>query len=118
MADDRRQASDGDTRPLPAGWQRAGRLFRATPHFKDKWRLVNLFFRTLRGRGYTTAIPFDRGQLISLDLDDWIPYQIFLTGHYDVETHHTAFFRDAVTAGMTVLDVGAHIGYYTLQAAV
>lgn len=74
--------------------------------------------RLLRGKGYTTVVSFDRGQQITLDLDDWIAYQIFLTGFYDVETNHTRFFRRLVREGMVVIDVGAHIGYYTLQAAV
>ena len=98
-------------------WRAAGRLCRSTPHFRGKWRYLSVAARRIRVRGYTTTIAFDRGQRIVLDLDDWIPYQLFLTGVYDVETHHTTFFRRVVQPGMVVLDVGAHIGYYTLQAA-
>ena len=53
-----------------------------------------------------------------LQLDDWIPYQVFLTGMYAVEASATRFFHTLLRPGMVVLDVGANIGYYTLQAAV
>lgn len=105
-------------RPLPAAWALAGRILRALPHFAGRWRLLSaLYGRFLRGRGYRTTVEFDGGQKMLVDLDDWIPYQIFLTGYYDVETVHTRFFRGLVQDGTTVFDVGANVGYYTLQAA-
>lgn len=104
--------------PLPAGWAAIGRLFRALPHFENKWRFCGkIVGRWLRGRGYQTIVSFDRGQRIRVDVDEWIQYQIFLTGYYDVETRHTRLFRSLVREGMTVFDVGANVGYYTLQAA-
>jgi FkbM family methyltransferase len=58
------------------------------------------------------------GEKIALDLEDWICYQVFLTGAYAVEELQTRYFQNCVGKGMTVLDIGAHVGYYTLQAAV
>jgi len=105
-------------RPLPAGWAFIGRLFRALPHFQHKWRVcAKIIGPWVRGRGYSTVVTFDRGQRIRVDLDEWIQYQIFLTGYYDVETRPTCLFRRIVQEGMTVIDVGANVGYYTLQAA-
>lgn len=72
----------------------------------------------MRDKGYATIIRFDIGERIALELEDWVSYRIFLTGLYDGERGHTQFFRKTVREGMTVLDIGAHIGYYTLQAAV
>lgn len=107
-----------EERPLPLFWDLVGRVFRSTPHFKDKWRVVGkLVGRFVRGRGYTTLVRFDCGQRMAVNLDDWIQYQVFLTGFYDVETVHTRWFRRLVREGMTVFDVGANVGYYTLQAA-
>jgi FkbM family methyltransferase len=107
------------SRPLPRMWRAAGALLRGLGHFEGRWRFLDpALGPLLRGRGYTTVARFDRGQRIRLDLDDWISYQIFLTGYYDVETAHTRFFRRLVREGMVVVDVGANIGYYTLQAAV
>jgi FkbM family methyltransferase len=88
-----------------------------TPPVPAKARLFYFLGRHLRGRGYATIIRYDLGQRISLDLDDWIGWQIFLTGLYAVEEDQTAFFRRLVRRDMVVFDVGAHIGYYTLQAA-
>jgi FkbM family methyltransferase len=106
-------------RPLPYGWQLAGRCFRGAPHFPDKWRLGSaLMSRFLKGRGYVTTIPIDRGERMMVHLDDWIPFQIFLTGLYQTEELHTRFFRQLVGPGMVVFDIGANVGYYTLQAAV
>jgi FkbM family methyltransferase len=36
-------------------------------------------------------------------------------GEYETET--TQLFRDHINPGMTILDIGAHVGYYTLLAA-
>jgi FkbM family methyltransferase len=71
----------------------------------------------VRTAGYATTIRFDIGEKITLNLEDWISYQIFLTGMYAVEEVQTMWFRNAVARGMIVLDIGAHVGYYTLQAA-
>lgn len=104
---------------LPFGWQLAGGCFRRAPHFPEKWRLGSaLMSRHLKGRGYVTTIAFDRGERMMVHLDDWIPFQIFLTGLYQTEEVHTRFFRKLVGPGMVVFDIGANVGYYTLQGAV
>jgi FkbM family methyltransferase len=103
---------------LPRGWRAFGRAFRAAPGVPGKWRVgAKLAERFVRGYGYETTIRFDRGQQIVLQLDDWIPFQIFLTGTYAIEEAQTRYFRRLVRPGMVVVDVGANIGYYTLQAA-
>jgi len=115
----RAEGEDQAGRPLPFGWRVAGHFLRGAPHFPHKWRVGSaLMGRYLKGRGYATTIAFDRGQKITVHLDDWIPFQIFLTGLYETEDAQTRFFRRLVRAGMVVFDVGANVGYYTLQAAV
>ncbi len=102
-----------------AGVADRGRGVRALPFSPEMWRVgARLTGRWLTGRGYETTIRFDRGQRIVLQLDDWIPYQVFLTGMYAVEASATRFFHTLLRPGMVVVDVGANIGYYTLQAAV
>ncbi|RMF92192.1 MAG: FkbM family methyltransferase [Candidatus Schekmanbacteria bacterium] len=93
-------------------------IYESTPYFKGKWQIFNLLGRFARWKGYRTEISFDLGEKIILDIDDWIPYQIFLTGYYAIEYLHTSYFRKIVKEGMVFFDVGANIGYYTLQAAV
>jgi len=101
--------------------EKSGKTFREiyekTPHFRGKWQIFNLFGKSLRGKGYETVITFDMGQKICLCLDDWIPYQIFLTGYYAIEYRHTIYFRNLIKKGIVFFDVGANIGYYTLQAS-
>jgi FkbM family methyltransferase len=97
-------------------WEVLALLLRKLPHFKGKSWLSHQVTRHLRGKGLSTTIVFDLGERIRLDLDDWIPYWLFVTGVY--ERKHSAFFRGVLREGMTVLDIGADIGYYTLQAAV
>ena len=94
-----------------------GNGVRATPHVEQKWRVCGSGSVHGARAPPTTVVTFDRGQRIRTDLDEWIQYQIFLTGYYDVETRATRLFRKVVQPGMTVIDVGANVGYYTLQAA-
>jgi FkbM family methyltransferase len=48
--------------------------------------------------------------------DDPISYQL-LFNRNGMEMYETKLFKNLVTKGMTVVDVGANIGYYTLLAA-
>jgi len=51
-----------------------------------------------------------------LDADDeWITPTLVATGGW--EPGQTALFGERVTPGMTVIDGGAHVGYFTCQAA-
>jgi FkbM family methyltransferase len=70
----------------------------------------------VRGKGYQDIISYDKGQKISLDLDDWVPFNIYFNGVY--EWVQTKFFRNNIFSDMVIIDIGSHIGYYALQAAV
>jgi FkbM family methyltransferase len=94
-----------------------GRFLRETPYFRGKRRLRNILANKLQDKGYSEIISFDKGQKISLDLDDWIPFNIFLTGIYTQEKTELLYFLSSLRKGMTVLDIGANIGYYSLLAA-
>lgn len=50
--------------------------------------------------------------VMDLDLQDWIPQDIFLTGEFEPAT--TAVARKLLKPGDIVVDVGANIGYYSL----
>ena len=56
----------------------------------------------LRGRGW---LPASRGKLARIFLGTYEPEQ-------------TRLFQEHVRPGDTVLDVGAHVGYYTVLSAV
>lgn len=108
-------------RSIPPQWENSAKylrkIYEATPYFRGKWQIFNILGRRVRWKGYETEIFFDKGQRIALNVDDWIPYQIFLTGFYAIEYLHTQYFRNIVREGMVFFDVGANIGYYTIQAA-
>lgn len=86
----------------------------ALPGFPGKARVVNRIGGHVRGRGYEAAVPARYGGSFRLDLDDWVSFQIFAYGCY--EENETRFLLDILRPGMIVLDIGAHVGYYTILA--
>jgi FkbM family methyltransferase len=59
---------------------------------------------------------FDKNILINLNLNDWIQKQIFYFGRYEIEKNETLFWQNIIKPKQYVFDIGANIGYYTLQA--
>src|SRR5271168_2767235 len=53
-----------------------------------------------------------RGITFELDVNDAIPRSVYYLGHY--EKWETRWLEGVIESGWTVLDVGAHIGYYSL----
>ena len=94
-----------------------GYLFRNTPNFPKKCNIMKLMRNQIQGKGYTTCISFDHGNRIYLNLDDYISLELFFKGIYGIESDLVELFDGIFVRGMTFLDIGAHIGYYTLQAA-
>lgn len=77
--------------------------------FRGKGRLLNgLCPKT--GTRRTTLF----GYTIDLSLEDYIQRNVYL-GNY--EPHESAVVRAYLEPGMTFLDVGANIGYYSLMAS-
>jgi len=79
---------------------------------------MNFIRNQIQGKGYITCISLDHGNRIYLNLDDYIPLELFFKGIYGIEANLVKLFDRIFFKGMTVLDIGAHIGYYTLQFAV
>lgn len=52
------------------------------------------------------------GFLMNLNLKDWIPQDIFLTGEFESTT--TAIVKKILKPGDTAVDIGANIGYFSL----
>jgi len=84
-----------------------------SPVRSGKSRLFTLF-RDRITRDGPVECSYDRDLRISADLNDWLQRQIFMYGVYRVEERHRAMMLRRVREGATILDVGAHIGYYTL----
>jgi FkbM family methyltransferase len=83
------------------------RLCGHLPRGRD--RLQNLLASSIPSKGVlTTRLIHHR---ISIDLSDFVERMILL-GQFEPEETH--LFRSRVRAGMTIIDVGANVGYYTL----
>ena len=67
-----------------------------------------------------TAIPLPNGRVLKLNAsgDDWIPTQLFWRGWQGYEPEMTALFYQLALQAETVLDVGAHIGFFSLLASI
>jgi FkbM family methyltransferase len=78
-------------------------------HFRGKARLLNLL-------GPNSGIRRVRifGSVFELDLDDFIQRQIYFGVTEPLETR---LVRNYLQPGMTFVDVGANVGYYTALAA-
>ena len=77
--------------------------------FRGKYRLLNL---VVPQQGVRNAQVF--GMRFELDLADWIQRSIYLGTFEQQESRLVARF---LAADMTVIDVGANVGYYTALAA-
>lgn len=77
--------------------------------FRGKYRLLN---RVAPNEGIRTAKVF--GLQFELDIADWIQRSIYLGTYEPAETRLVTRF---LASGMTVIDVGANVGYYTALAA-
>lgn|ERR1017187_206244 len=87
----------------------------ALPDHPSKRRTVlNLAHLSRRTWG-TLRVAERRGIKFELDLNDAIPRSIFYLGYY--EPRETTWLERTLAPGWTVLDVGAHVGYYSLLCA-
>jgi len=93
-----------------------GAISRNTPYFKGKWRLTDwLFHRWLKHKDYSEVIELNAGIKIRCDLWDEVPNSIWWHGT-SYEQKGSDFLRKILRPGMVFLDVGAHVGYYSLLA--
>jgi FkbM family methyltransferase len=69
--------------------------------------------------GTTTMIlPRERRARLWSRGDDWVPNQVFWRGWDGYEPEMTPIFWRLATAARVTLDVGAHIGFYAILAAI
>ena len=108
---------ENSMKKLPIFLQFFGYFFRVTPDFPIKSRIMRILRKNIQDKGYTTCISFDRGEQILLNLDDYISLELFFKGIYSMESNLIELFHSILQEGAVVLDIGAHIGYYTLQIA-
>jgi FkbM family methyltransferase len=82
---------------------------RNLPYFRGRYRILNALLSD-SGR---ERVPI-YGAVMELDLSDFVQRNIFI-GSYEVE--ETNWVKGVLRPGMTFVDVGANVGYYSALAA-
>lgn len=88
---------------------------RHTPIQKGRYRLLTRLRPIARQIGHSLGwrrIKTKHGFQMILNLQDWIPQDIFITGEFEPTTSTVA--KQLLKRGDTVVDVGANIGYFSL----
>ena len=85
------------------------------PIEKGKVRIVNSFSRWLRHPGDSETVTCGTGYAMRLDLEDMVQESIFFFGFY--ERPLATYFLSLLSEGMVFVDIGAHVGQYTLLAS-
>lgn len=93
----------------------AAYYLRHTPIEKGRYRLLTLVRPIGRKIGHTLGwrrIRTKHGFRMNLNLQDWIPQDIFIMGEFEPAT--SAVAKQLLRKGDIVVDVGANIGYFSL----
>ncbi|HKN62218.1 MAG TPA: FkbM family methyltransferase [Candidatus Acidoferrales bacterium] len=98
-------------RKFVARWGGVDRILKASPPLVSAYRKI---YAWLRPRGTMTT--WIRGHRLCLDLTDTVVVRSLLTSG-EWEQYETQIFAAAVQQGMVVVDIGANIGHYALEAA-
>lgn len=90
-----------------------GNLLAATPHFRGKDRLTELWVRRHRGRSAIKELPGD----VRVQLDLGVPYEASAWLGLD-DRQDLALIRSLLGPGDVFVDCGANIGIWTITAAI
>lgn len=95
-----------------------GKFYRLLPYNKAKNFIARKVIAPfVRGKGHEIIIKMKNpggGRLIC-NLDDWIPWNVYIHGRYQVEGNYEDFMLNIASKSAVVFDIGANIGYYTIQ---
>lgn len=101
-----------------------GKVLRWLSTVKGKGFLANrIISPLLRGKGLEIVVDLhslrggesDPVVRLICGLDDWIPWNVFLYGYYRMEENYQIFMLAKAKSCRVIFDIGANIGYYTVQ---
>jgi FkbM family methyltransferase len=76
---------------------------------------IYTLFKSIVEKNNPLVCTYDENIKIEVDLHDKIQRHIFFYGCYRTELKYKALMKSLIQPGDTVLDIGTHIGYYTLM---
>lgn len=97
-----------------------GKLLRNSPDLPGKGFIARKIFSPfIRGRGYSSIVDMKNpgGGKIICNLDEPLPWNLFVYGNYRFEKGCESFMLEKVKTCDVVFDIGANIGYYSIQYA-
>ncbi len=93
-----------------------GSLLRTLPNFKGKDFLTKKFIRPfVQNKDVELVISLNNDCRLICNLRDWIPWNIFVHGSYITEANYQKFMLEKALNCNIIFDIGANIGYYTVQ---
>lgn len=95
----------------------AGRILRRIPNVPGKHLYSKALLKPIvNRRDMEFVLPIHSGDIkLICRLTDWIPWNVYLHGSYIVEQNYEKFMLQLVEENSVIFDVGANIGYYTVQ---
>ena len=98
-----------------------GRFYRSVPMFRGKYTLAQRLLAPLLRKGdYRVVVEMKNpgGGRLLCDLSDWVPWNVFLFGRYIAERECEDYMLSRLADNaIVVFDIGANIGYYSVQFA-
>lgn len=96
-----------------------GRLLRRIPNMPGKHFYSKMLLKPIINRlDVEKTLKLNSGNsMIQCRLRDWIPWNIYLHGSYVVEESYAKYMMSYCEQSKIIFDVGANIGYYTIQFA-
>ncbi len=88
---------------------------RYSPISRGKFRLIEVIGRRMADGTFATTALKDAPIRLSLDRSRFLQRQLYYWGEYERES--IAEWRHRSTTAKTIVDVGAHVGLYSLIAA-
>ncbi|CAN5258192.1 hypothetical protein BH23BAC3_BH23BAC3_32780 [soil metagenome] len=97
----------------------AGRVLRKIPNVPGKSLYSKTLLKPIIHRwDMEFVLPLHSGETkLVCRLTDWIPWNVYLHGSYIVEDVYEQYLLRIAEQSQTIFDIGANIGYYTVQFA-